>query len=182
MSESETIPCPKCGTINDTGAALCKACMTPLTAYGHQLKEPETYQGRLADQISNVNTRPPVVTAMTVLDVVFALFWPLRMVVVSFAHRTTTNAEGTNALAAAFGTVGPILSALLLIPAAIALGVAAWGAWTQRPWAWMVNLGVLIVFALVNLRPSASALFAVAAIVIGVFWTMPRTKGWYGLS
>ena len=46
----------------------------------------------------------------------------------------------------------------------------------------MANLGILIVFALLNLRPTSAALLAVAAIVIGVFWNMPRTKGWYGLS
>lgn len=46
----------------------------------------------------------------------------------------------------------------------------------------MVHFGVLILFALLNLRPTAAALFAVAAVVIGVLWMMPRTKGWYGLS
>ena len=177
----DTIQCPNCGTPNDTGAALCKACMNPLTAYSGQLKG-ETYQGRLVKQVAYLDTRPPAVIAMTVLDIVFALFWPLRMVFASFAARQTTNAEGTNYVASAFGTIGPILSAILLIPEAILLGVVAWAAWTQRPWAWMVHFGVLILFALLNLRPTAAALFAVAAVVIGVLWMMPRTKGWYGLS
>ncbi|MCW3099080.1 MAG: hypothetical protein JWL77_4698 [Chthonomonadaceae bacterium] len=177
----DTIQCPNCGTPNDTAAALCKACMNPLTAYSGELKG-ETYQGNLAKQVVHLETRPPAVIAMTALDIVFALFWPLRMVFANFAARQTTNAEGTNYVAAAFGTIGPILSAILLVPAAILLGVMAWGAWTQRPWAWMANFGVLIVFALLNLRPTPTALLAVAAIVIGVFWMMPRTKGWYGLS
>lgn len=128
----DTIQCPNCGTPNDTGAALCKACMNPLTAYSGQLKG-ETYQGRLVKQVAYLDTRPPAVIAMTVLDIVFALFWPLRMVFASFAARQTTNAEGTNYVASAFGTIGPILSAILLIPAAILLGVVAWAAWTQRP-------------------------------------------------
>lgn len=178
---SDTIQCPNCGTANDTGAALCKACMHPLTAYSGQLKG-ETYQGKLVKQVAYLDTRPPAVIAMTALDVVFALFWPLRTVFANFASRPTTNAEGTNYVASAFGTIGPIFSAMLLIPTAIVLGFLAWAAWTQRPWAWMANLGVLIVFALLNLRPTPAALFAVAAIVIGVFWMMPRTKGWYGLS
>ncbi len=177
----DTIQCPNCGTPNDTSAALCKACMNPLTAYSGELKG-ETYQGNLVKQVAYLDTRPPAVIAMTVLDIVFALFWPLRRVFANFANRPTTNVEGTNYVASAFGTIGPILSAILLIPAAIALGVVAWAAWTQRPWAWMVNLGVLVLFALLNLRPNPTALFAVAAIVIGVFWMLPRTKGWYGLS
>ena len=178
---SDSIQCPNCGTPNDTSAALCKACMNPMTAYSGELKG-ETYQGNLVKQVANLDTRPPAVMAMTALDGVFALFWPLRIALNNFLARQTTNAEGTNYVASAFGTVGPILAALLLIPAAIALGVAAWGAWTQRPWAWLANFGVLIVFALLNLRASAASLFAVAAIVIGVLWMMPRTKGWYGLS
>ena len=178
---SDTIQCPNCGTPNDTNAALCKACMNPLTAYSGELKG-ETYQGNLVKQVAYLDTRPPAVIAMTVLDVAFALFWPLRIVLHNFAAKPTTNAEGTNYVASAFGTIGPILAALLLIPAAVALCVAAWGAWTQRPWAWMVNFGVLIVFTLLNLRPSPVALLAVAAIAIGVFWMLPRSKGWYGLS
>jgi len=178
---SDTIQCPNCGTPNDSSAALCKACMNPMTAYSGELKG-EVYQGNLAKQVVHLETRPPAVIAVTVLDGVFALFWPLRIVFANFAARQTTNAEGTNYVAAAFGTVGPILAAILLVPAAIALGVFAWAAWTQRPWAWMANLGVLILFALLNLHRSPTALFAVAAIAIGVFWMMPRTKGWYGLS
>lgn len=178
---SDTIQCPNCGTPNDTGAALCKACMTPLTAYAGELKG-ETYQGKLAKQVANLDTRPPAVIAMTALDIVFALFWPLRILVNSFAARPTTNAEGTNYVASSLGAIGPIFMAFLLIPAAIALGVMAWAGWTQRPWSWMINFGILIVFTLLNLRPSPAALFAVAAIVIGVFWMMPRTKEWYGLT
>jgi hypothetical protein len=177
----DTIQCPNCGTPNDTSAALCKACMNPLTAYSGELKG-ESYQGKLVKQVADLETRPVSVIAMTVLDVVFALFWPLRMVITNFANRPTTNAEGTNYVASAFGTIGPILSAILLIPAAILLGIVAWAGWTQRPWAWAANFAVLIVFALLNLHKSPAALFAVAAIVIGVFWMMPRTKGWYGLS
>lgn len=177
----DTIQCPNCGTPNDTSAALCKACMTPLTAYSGELKG-ESYQGKLVKQVAYLEVRPPAVIAVVVLDAVFALFWPLRMVFANFAARPTTNAEGTNYVASAFGTIGPLLSAALLLPAAIALGIVAWAAWNQRPWAWRVNCGVLIVFALLNLRPSAAALFAVVAIIIGVYWMMPRTKGWYGLS
>ena len=53
----DTIQCPNCGTPNDTGAALCKACMNPLTAYSGQLKG-ETYQGRLVKQVAYLDTRP----------------------------------------------------------------------------------------------------------------------------
>lgn len=177
----DTIQCPNCGTPNDTGAALCKACMHPLTAYAGQLKG-EEYQGKLAKQVEDLETRPPAVIAMTVLDIVFALGWPLGKVLGSFLHRPTTNAEGTNYAASTFGAIGSIFTAVGLIPVAVALIVVAWGTWTQRSWAWMVNFGVLIVFVALNLRPSPLALFAVAAIAIGVFWAMPRTKSWYGLN
>ncbi len=178
---SDTKQCPNCGTPNDVSQSLCKNCMTPLTAYAGQLVG-ESHKGRLAKQVADLETRPPAVIGMTVLNVVFALFWPLRIVLANFAAKPTTNAEGTNYVASAFGSIGPILSAILLIPAAILLCILAWATWTQRPWAWMTNLGVLVVFALLNLRATPMALFAVAAIVLGVLWMMPRTKGWYGLS
>jgi hypothetical protein len=177
---ADTIQCPNCGTPNDTGQSLCKACMNPLTAYSGQLRG-EAHQGKLASQVAYLETRPPAVIAMAVLNVVFALFC-LGKVFANFAARPTTNAEGTNYVASSLGAIGPIFWAILLVPTAIALGFLAWATWAQRPWTWMVDLVVLIVFALLTLRPAPTALFAVAAIVVGVLWMMPRTKGWYGLS
>ncbi len=176
----ETIQCPNCGTPNDVNQSLCKNCMTPLTAYSGQLIG-EAHQGKLAAQVADLQTRPVAVIAMTVTIVIFALFWPLRTVLANFAAKPVTNAEGTNYIASAFGSIGPILSAALLIPAAVLLGIIAWATWTQRTWAWMASLAVLIVFVLINLRPSAMALFAIGGIALGVLWVLPRTKSWYGL-
>src|SRR5689334_10026602 len=108
---AETRQCPNCGLENDLGRSVCANCQTPLTAYSGQLRG-EAYQGKLAAQVAQLETRPPVVMAMVAAIVLFTLFWPLASLVTAFVHREATNAEGTNYLASAFGAIGPILTAI----------------------------------------------------------------------
>src|SRR5262245_57107942 len=114
---SETQQCPHCGTPNEIGLARCANCQSPLTAYAGQVTGlGEAEQGRLAEKVKLLNTRPPVIGAMTGFDIFVALFWPLAAVVHAFAVRPTVNAEGTNYIGAAVGSIGPIFTAMLCIP------------------------------------------------------------------
>jgi hypothetical protein len=183
---AETQQCPHCGTPNDIGRSLCENCQTPLTAYAGQLHG-QAYQGRLAEQVALLNTRPPVVVGMTVFHVLLVVFWPLARVVGAFASRQQTNAEGTNYIASAFSSIGPILQAIVFVPIALALIVLAWATWTERTWAWTVNAFALAAFALFAILKYPSAhlqaiLYVGLAGGLAFFWFRPQTRGWYGLS
>jgi hypothetical protein len=172
--------------LNEEGRALCANCQTPLTAYAGQLRDaPESSGGKLAAQVAHLNTRPPIIGAMALFDVLFALFWPLAFVVGAFAARQQVNGEGTNYIFAAIGTVGPALAALVLIPAALALCALAWATWTQRPSAWIGNAYTLGAFALLALRkfpnaPIMSLVWIGVAGVLAYVWFRPETKAWFG--
>jgi len=183
---ADTRQCPNCGTANPVGNALCSNCHTPFTAYAGQITG-ERYQGKLAGQVSDLETRPPGVIGMAVFNVLLALFWPLWRVIAAFAAKQTTNAEGTNYLQSAFGTIGPMLLAAFLIPVAIALGILAWATWTQRTWTWNVNAVVLGIFGVVALFqfPAAHAVACLklaVVVVLGFLWFQAKTKAWFGLS
>lgn len=184
----ESVTCPHCGTSNRGDRALCANCQSPLTAYGGQLKgHSETESGRFARQAAGLYVRPPAVYAAVAFDALFAVFWPLAYVLGAFAARERVNAELTNYLASAFGAIGPILSAIVLIPAALVILLVAWGAWSQQPWAWSANLGVIGVFALAALfkygaHPAASIVWLIVACVLAAVWTRPATKSWYGMN
>ncbi len=183
----DTKQCPNCGLVNDAGRARCADCQTPLTAYAGQLEEFTSSQGRLVQHVARLNRRPLAVAALALFDALFALFWPLAFVIGALAARQSVNAEGTNYLASAFGMVGPTLYAVVLIPAALALGALAWATWTQRPWAWTANVVVLGIFALLALFKLAAAPI-MAIIWIGLacgltyYWFQPETKAWFGLN
>jgi hypothetical protein len=134
-----------------------------------------------------LNLRPPVIGAMALFDLLFALFWPFAFVVGAFAARTHLNADQTNYLGTAFSAIGPILSAIVLIPIGLALLGLAWGTWTQRPWAWTANAAGLAAFALAALFKFFSAPI-MAFVWIGLacgfayYWFRPETKSWFGMS
>jgi hypothetical protein len=181
----QTRQCPNCGAANSIDSALCENCRAPLTAYAGQLTgQGESAQGRLAGQVAQLETRPPGVVAMTVFDVLFAGFWPLRSVAGAFLAKPRLNAEGTNYLGAAFGTVGPVLAAIVLIPLALALFGLAWMTWTQRPWTWTANLAALGLFALLALLHFSplSVVWLAAAGALAYLWFRPETKAWFGFS
>lgn len=186
MLSDDAQQCPNCGLLNEEGRALCANCQTPLTAYAGQLRgEPESSGGRLAAQVAHLNTRPPIIAALALFDLLFALFWPLAFVVGAFAARQQVNAEGTNYIFAAIGAVGPTLAALVLIPVALALCALAWATWTQRPSAWVGNGYALGAFVLLALRkfPNAPIMTLVwigLACGLAYLWFRPETKSWFG--
>src|SRR5258707_484636 len=108
----DTIQCPHCGTSNDTGRALCVNCQSPLTAYSGQLRG-EAYQGKLATQVDRLRVRPLSVNLMALFLAIVSIGWPLRAIVMAFGSRARLNAESTNYLASAFGTLAPILITIL---------------------------------------------------------------------
>jgi hypothetical protein len=157
-----------------------------LTAYAGQLRG-ESYRGKLASQVDQLNTRPPVIIAMVVFIAVFALFWPVASVLVAFLHREGMNAEGTNYVASATGVIVPIMTALVLLPAAIALGWLAWATWIQQTWTWNVNAALLIGFAIFALirypvYHSLTFLWVALAAVLAFLWFRPATRAWFGLT
>jgi hypothetical protein len=183
---AETRQCPHCGLENDLGRSLCANCQTPLTAYAGQLQG-AAYQGKLAAQVERLETRPPGVVAMVVFIVVIVVFWPLASVVTAFLHREAINAEGTNYLASAFGALGPLLTALVMIPIACVLSWLAWATWTQQTWTWNANAGLLIGFAVFALSRHAvyqnmTYVWIALAVVLGFFWFQSATRAWFGLS
>jgi hypothetical protein len=183
---TETQQCPHCGTLNEIGLSRCENCQTPLTAYGGQVTGLGEPNERLRERARLVNERPPVIGAMAGFHVFVALFWPLAATIGAFSERTTTNAEGTNYIAAATSSIGPIFMAALCIPLAVALCIVAWGAWTQQPWAWKASTGIAIGFILLMLMRVTAAplnfLWLVLAGVLTFLWFQPRTKAWYGMD
>lgn len=178
--------CTECGEWNEEGAAFCARCNAPLTKYGGQsLGEVSAATRAKAAQLA---VRPPVIPAMAASLVLLALFGPMGALLSRFVGRTTVNAEGTNYMGAAFGAVGIALAALTLVPLALALLVVAWGTWTQHRWAWMIDLVVLCIVALMSLAglwPHVLPLRVVlilAAVGLGYFWLRPETQRWYGVD
>lgn len=187
MPEVPTIQCPNCAEPNDVANAVCSVCNTPLTAYAGELTGLGESSGKLREQVAKLDVRPPIVTAAAVLDVLFALFGPIASVFSGFATRPTTNAEGTNYIGAAFGMVGPILKAIVLLPISAAIIVVAWAAFTQKPWGWYANLvifGLLGVLSLFQFGVNflIGLVMLIVAIGFAVVWMSLDTRAWYGQS
>lgn len=178
--------CQECGTPNDIGRSVCINCGRPLTAYGSQLGQPENYQGKLNAQVAALETRPLAVTALTGFYGLMVLIGPLWAIVSAFSARPHLNVEGTNATAAAVGTIGPILSVLTMLPLAVGLGIMAWATWTQRTWAWTGGLIVLGLFGVVTILHNGlltvpTVFWLVVAGVLTALWIQKPVKAWYGL-
>ena len=182
---SNTRQCPHCGVVNDMSRALCSNCQSPLTAYGGQLNG-VAYQGKLAAQASQAAVRPAVVTAMTLFDILYAVFWPIAYVIGAYMGRAQLNTEGTNYVAAALGSLGPLFSALALLPIGAMLCFLAWSTWTQRTWAWTANAWTIGIFVLIVFMKHQFSLFtfvcAGLAGALAYFWFLPRARAWFGLS
>jgi hypothetical protein len=145
--EPDTQQCPHCGTVNEVGRARCANCQSPLTAYAGQITGlEESRQGRLAEKVRALDTRPPVIGVMVAFQGFLAL-WSLWAVLSAFTARPRMNAEGTNYIGAAVGSIGPLFTAIVLIPIAIALGINGWGIWTQQPWGWKAGAGIPSAFS-----------------------------------
>ncbi len=144
----ETQQCKNCGMLNTIDRALCSNCQTPLTAYAGQLRGQEFDTDFLKAKIVKLDRQPTAVKLMTVQNICFAIFWPLASAAGGFFARAKVNSETTNYLSAAFSAVGSFVNAIVLIPIAMLIIWLAWGAWSQRTWAWGANLGVAILFGL----------------------------------
>jgi hypothetical protein len=177
--------CPHCAIENDDGIAVCLNCNTPLTAYGGQL------MGAVSEETlrkaAKLAVRPPVIPMAAALTVALAVLGPLWALAGRFVARPAVNAEGTNYLGAAFGAVGVVFAAMVLIPIAVALGVVAWGVMTQRTWAWTGQAIVLLIIGVIGftgwLVPSVflRILLSTAAVIVGVMWMQRDTREWYGV-
>jgi hypothetical protein len=184
----DTQQCPNCGHVNESGRAVCANCQLPLTAYSGQVSgDFESSRGKLAQQVSRLNVRPPIVAVVALCDLLFALFWPLAYVVNDFANRPRLNGEMTNYLGSAFGAIGPFLHAIVLVPIGLALIGLAWATWTERAWAWSVNAIGLAAFVLLSLRnfgvaPIMTIIWVVLAGGVAFVWFRSETKAWFGMD
>jgi hypothetical protein len=186
MTDTDTIQCKHCGVVNDVGNAICANCKRPLTAYGGQVGQEENFERRLSAQVEALEERPPVVTAITVFHLLFALAVPLWTVIAAWSAQPHVNAEGTNTVQSAAGTFVSILQTITLLPVAIAFCLLAYFTWTQRTWAWTANaimLGLLVLLALI-LHGFALTTFIWAGLAGGFayFWFQKPIKAWFGLD
>jgi hypothetical protein len=177
--------CPNCHAEVEEGLAVCSQCGAPLTAYGGQITgevRPETRA-----KAAKLAVRPPIVVVMAILDALVALLGPLGLAWVRITGRTQVSEDATNYIAAALGAVGAFAVAIVLIPLGLFLLVLAWATWTQKPWAWMANVVLLILMVLLAVRVFAAepgqALLRIGLCgAIAYFWFHPRTKEWFGLA
>lgn len=175
--------CKECGEDNDEGVAFCARCNTPFTAYGGQVTGMVS-EATLA-KAARLALRPPIIPFMAALDVLTAVFGPFAITLARSSARPVANAEGTNYVGVAFGALGAVFTAALLIPLGLVLLVTAWATWTQRTWAWTANAALLalsLVAALLAFSASpAEALVRIALSgAVAYFWFKPETKEWYG--
>src|SRR5262249_37171900 len=131
--------------------------------------------------------RPPIISAVTLLDLLLMVFWPIATLLGRLLTRPIANAEGTNYASAAFGAVGLAFTALVMIPLALFLLYVAWQTWTRGAFAWMANAVVLvgvIVLALIGYPTQVLflrlLLIVVSAVALG-FWLRQETRDWYGV-
>ncbi len=180
------VHCQHCGTANDAGNAACVNCQRPFTAYAGQIGQVENYEGKLAGQVAALESRPVAVTALSALCLLFALAGPLWSVIAAWSGRTRVNADGTNAIQAATGIVVPIFQSVLLLPAAIALCMIAYFAWTQRPWAWTAGAATLGIIALLALilhgLTFVTFFWIILAAGIAYGWFQQPVKAWFALE
>lgn len=171
--------------------ALCQQCLTPLTAYSGELTG-ENYQGALAGQVRDLNTRPRIVAIMAIFNVLIAIFVPLSIFIGSLPHAAEPSADGTYqaGLSTAFHAVGAGLTGLVMIPIAILLMWLAWATFSQRTWTWNANFVTVAVFGILMLtkfKIHSTGLHVVAVLsLIGAaclvyFWSRPTTRSWYGI-
>src|SRR5437879_3650659 len=100
-------------------------CAEPLTAYSGA-SGAYASDATLA-KLRHLRQRPPVSVAMAVFLSAVALLGPFRIALAAFTTRPQTNAEGTNYIAPAIGAVGAFLSAIVWVPAGLAILLAVWG-------------------------------------------------------
>lgn len=178
----ETQQCKNCGMLNSIDWSLCSNCQSPLTAYSGQLRGQEFDTEHLNQKIKKLDQHPFAVKMMAGQNVFFAAFWPLASAVSGILSRAKVNSETTNYLSAAFSAVGSFMNAIVMVPIALLLIWIAWGAWSQKPWAWGANLGVSLVFGLTCLvHFHLLNIFWLALLAVTTsLWFSKDTRTWFG--
>lgn len=183
---ADTLQCKHCGEMNDSTTATCLNCHTPLTAYGGQVGQEENYVTRSDKQIEALAQRPPLVAAMTVFNVLFALVVPLWSTIAAWTTRPKVNEEGTNAIQSAAGTLVPIVYTLTLLPVAVILCIVAYFTWTQRLWAWTANAvvlgGMALLAALLRGFSFSTLIWMGISGVFAYLWFQKPVKAWFALD
>lgn len=177
--------CPYCDAPNDEGAAICSQCAAPLTAYaGTALADADP--ARTAARAARLASRPPVAVVVAVADLLAALV-PVGVMLRVFRAAPSLSDDATNYLGHAFGGLRAVLTAAIMLPMAGALVLLAWGAMTQKPWAWTAQTGLLALIAVVSvvtLRANpAMSLIQLAVVAAAAWqWLHPEVRQWYGQS
>jgi hypothetical protein len=101
--------------------------------------------------------------------------------------RAHLNSDSTNYIAAAFGAIAPIMTAVVCLPIAALLLWCAWAAHSQHVRAWSACMGAVIVFAAYALIRAAeyrwwTAVWVVAAAALAFGWSRGSTRAWFGLT
>jgi hypothetical protein len=178
--------CPHCRETIEEGLAFCPLCAAPLSAYSDPLIE-----GRSAESIrkaQKLSVRPTGALLVPILIIFWVICCPVATMMGMFLSRTHTNADGTNYLSASFSAVGVFLIALVLVPLSLALFWLAWGAWSQKPWAWYMSiafLGILLLLLFMGYWPHALFwrwLWAAAVLVTGYHWVNNSTRAWFAIK
>ena len=178
----ETKTCPGCGTANDISRALCEVCSTPLTAYSSELPAEDLERKvSLKKEAMKLTRHPSAVLVMVGFQSFIALLL-LSKVFASIASRQQVNAEGTNYIGAALGSIGPVFTAIFLVPAALAVLFLAFQTWSQSSWAWMAGTVFAVACCLLGvwLFGGFAILCVPAIIALLIFWNQPACKKWYG--
>jgi hypothetical protein len=177
--------CPACEAQNADGDAFCANCAAPLTAYaGASVADADP--ARSAQRLAQLNTRPPIVLASAIADMLAAL-WAVGVVVRAAASRPALSEDAVNYVGHAFGGLSAVLVAAAMLPLAAALAALAWGAVTQRTWAWIGNaalMGVAMLVGLSRMKGAPIVGFPIVAMsaCLAYVWLQPATRRWYGID
>ncbi len=175
--------CPACDTTNDDGAAICVACGAPLTPYAATVVT-DSDPARTAAKLAELEERPPLTSVVAVADLAAAVV-AIITVIRAFAATPELSADATNYMGRTFGGLRAALTAGVMLPMGLGLVMMAWGAATQKAWAWSIHLaafGLIALVAVVTLR--ANPILSVVELgIVGAAawqWLQPRVRRWYG--
>lgn len=175
--------CPRCGAANADGATVCVACGSAINPMPAVAGQPGAVGGWTPP--APPMTRPTGVTILAVLYFIGAGVLALAGLAM-FAVGGMAGAMG--GLGVMFGALGAFLGIVMLLFAALA-GVAGWGLWTGKGWAWMLALVLTALNAVSNLFGFAGGdTTSIVSSVIGlaiagfIIWYLlqPGVKKWFG--
>lgn len=175
--------CPKCGAANADGATACVACGSLLPPMP-TAATPGAPAGWGAPAMAR--TRPTGVTILAVLDYIAAggLALVALMMFAGGAFMGAAFSEAMGMGAGMFAALGAVLGVFLLLLAAL-YGVAGWGMWTGKSWAWVLSLvltGLGVLNSLSSLVQGDWSSIIGLAIAGFLIWYLlqPGVKAWFG--